>query len=578
MKGDAPMTEMTTGHHNRLLRFVPGLVTLGRYDRDWFRHDLVAGISVAAVALPIAIAYSQLAGVPPVYGLYASLLPLVAYALFGTSRQLILAPDAATCAIVAAVVVPLAGVDQVQYLSLTATLAMIAGVFCIVAGLARLGFLTNFLARPILTGYLNGIAICIITGQLGTLFGFTLAPEGFFRLLWQFFLKLGETHGPTLAVGGTTLALLLLLARLAPKVPGPLVAVVLGITGSVVFGLSEHGLRLLGAIPAGLPSLTIPGINLRDLDSLLMGAAGLALISYNSTMVTARGFAAKNRYDIDANQEFIALGVANIGAGVLQGFAVAGADSRTAVNDSVGGKSQITSLVAAAVLALTLLFFTKPLGWLPMAVLSAVLIKAAMSLFDLQGLLNLRRVSPQEFRLCLITLLGVITVGVLPGVVVAVGVAIVQLMIRASIPHDAVLGRIPGTGMYSDIANNPGAETFPGLVIYRFDASLVFFNADHFKARVKTVVRHAQTPVRYLLLDAGTMPMLDTTGAASLDQVCGDLEAQGITMAVAAAKGPVRTMLDKTGLAARIGPERMFPTVESAVEALMANEKGGKTT
>jgi high affinity sulfate transporter 1 len=567
---------MKTGNQKQLSRFIPGLAALHRYDRTWFRFDLMAGISVAAVALPIAIAYSQLAGVPPVYGLYASLLPLLAYALFGTSRQLIIAPDAATCAIVAAVVLPLAGLDMVRYLSLTAALAMIAGVLCIVAGLARLGFLTNFLARPILNGYLNGIAICIITGQLGTLFGFKLAPQGFFRLLWEFSSKLGETNGPTLAVGATTLALLLALAHLAPKVPGPLVAVVLGIAGSAFFGLSEYGLKLLGTIPAGLPALTIPAITLSDLESLLLGAAGLALISYNSTMVTARGFAAKNRYDIDSNQEFIALGMANIGAGVLQGFAVAGADSRTAVNDSVGGKSQVTGLVAAGVLALTLMFFTGPLGWLPMAVLSAVLIKAAMGLFDLQGLINLRRVSPPEFRLCVITLLGVITVGVLPGVVVAIVLAIVQLMIRTSMPHDAVLGRIPGTDMYRDIANNPEAETFPGLVIYRFDASLVFFNSDHFKARVKTIVRQAQTPVRYFLLDAGTMPIMDTTGAASLDQVCVDLKAQGITVAITEAKSTVRTMLEKTGLAAQIGPDRIFSTVKSAVETLTVYEKEGK--
>jgi MFS superfamily sulfate permease-like transporter len=260
--------------------------------------------------------------------------------------------------------------------------------------------------------------------------------------------------------------------------------------------------------------------------------------------------------------------VANIGAGILQGFAVSGADSRTAVNDSIGGKSQVTGLVAASVLALTLLFLTKPLGWLPMAVLSAVLIKAAMGLFDLHGLANLRRVSPQEFRLCLITLLGVITVGVLPGVVVAVGLAIVQLLVRASRPHDAVLGRIPGTDDYRDSATHLEAESFPGLVIYRFDASLVFFNADHFKARVRTVVREASTPVRYLLLDAETIPYLDTTGASSLDQVCGDLEDKGIVMAVAAAKSPVRTMLDRTGLVERIGSNRMFPTVASAVDAL----------
>jgi high affinity sulfate transporter 1 len=548
--------------------YIPILSWLPGYPKEWLRYDLVAGLAVAAVALPVAISYSQLAGVPAVYGLYASLLSLVAYAIFGSSRQLIVAPDAATCAIVAAIAAPLAGQDPVRYLSLTAALAMIAGVFCIVAGLARLGFLTNFLARPILTGYLNGIAISIIAGQLGTLFGFSLAPAGFFRLLWQFLSKLGETHGPTLAVGVTTLALLVLLARLLPKVPGPLVAVVIGIAGSTVFGLGEHGVRLLGEIPAGLPSFMIPALAASDWVPLAMGAVGLALISYNSAMVTARGFAAKNRYDLDVNQEFIALGVANIGAGALQGFAISGADSRTAVNDSVGGKSQVTGLVAAAVLALTLLFLTKPLHWLPMAVLSAVLIKAATGLFDLHSLTYLRRVSPPEFRLCLITLLGVITVGVLPGVVVAVGLAIVQLLIKASMPHDAVLGRIPGTGIYTDAGTHPTAESFPGLVIYRFDSSLVFFNADHFKARVKTVIREASTPVRYLLLDAETMPYLDTTGAASLGQVCSDLKAEGIGVAVAAAKSPVRTMLDRTGLAGRIGLERMFPTVELAVEAL----------
>jgi len=285
-------------------------------------------------------------------------------------------------------------------------------------------------------------------------------------------------------------------------------------------------------------------------------------------MVTARGFAAKNRYDIDPNREFIALGVANIGAGILQGFAVSGADSRTAVNDSMGGKSQVTGLVTALVLALTLMFLTGPLSWLPMAVLSAVLIKAAIGLFDLSGLANLRRVSPLEFRVCLITLLGVITVGVLPGVVVAVGVAVVLLLVRTSRPHDALLGRIPGTKAYGDTTTHPGAEMFPGLVIYRFDSSLVFFNADHFKSRARTVVQEAEAPVRYFLLDAETIPLLDTTGAASLDEVCADLGNQGIAMAVAAPKSQVRNMLERTGLTDRIGADRMFPTVESAVEEL----------
>lgn len=337
---------MTGVARRAIHRFAPGLAALGSYDPAWIRYDLLAGVSVAAVAVPIAIAYSQLAGLPPVYGLYASILPLVAYAVFGTSRQLIMAPDAATCAIVAAVVMPLAGPDPARYLSLSMTLAMMTGVFCIVAGLMRLGFLTNFLARPILAGYLNGIAISIISGQLGKLFGFSVKSSGFFRLLAEFVSKLGETHGPTLTVGLAVFALLRLLKRLAPRIPAPLIGVALGITASQFFRLGERGVALLGTIPAGLPKLMIPEIGMSDWGPLALGAVGLALISFNSAMVTARGFAVKNRYEIDSNQEFIALGVADIGAGMLQGFAVSGADSRTAVNDSVGGKSQVTGLVA----------------------------------------------------------------------------------------------------------------------------------------------------------------------------------------------------------------------------------------
>ena len=542
---------------------------LSGYQASWFRSDLLAGISVAAVALPIAMAYAHLAGVPPVYGLYASLLPLVAYALLGSSRQLIIAPDAATCAIVASVVAPLAGRDVVRYVSLSAALAIVCGIYCIAAGLAGLGFLTNFLSRPILTGYLNGIAIWIITGQLGGLFGFQMEPTGFFRLVWQFFWKLGETHWPTLAVGLTTLALLLLLRQFAPKVPGPLAAMLLGIVCSEVFGFSKYGIKLLGVIPAGLPALTVPAISASDWSHVAVGAAGLALISYTSAMVTARGFAAKNHYEIDPNREFIALGVADIGSGILQGFAVSGADSRTAMNDSAGGKTQVTGLVASAMLALTLLFFTGMLKSLPMAVLAAVLVMAAVGLFDVRGLVTLFRVSPQEFLVCIITLLGVITVGVMQGVVVAIAVAGVLMVARNSRPHTAVLGRIPGTNVFLDIATHPEAETFPGLFIYRLDATLVFFNADHFRECARTAVRQAPGPIRYFLLDAETIPYVDITGAASLNELCDNLKDEGIALAVAEAKAPVRTMLDKTGLTARIGPGRMFFSIESAIEALL---------
>jgi high affinity sulfate transporter 1 len=466
---------------------------------------------------------------------------------------------------VAATVLPLAGQDTDRYVSLTAALAIATGIVCIVAGLARLGFLTNFLARPILTGYLNGIAISIIVGQLGRLFGFHLEPGGFFVVVADFLSHLRQTHWPTLAIGVGSLALLRMLKRAGPRVPGPLVGVGLGIVLAVVLNLEQRGVALLGRIPAGLPPLSLPEIRSSDLVPLALGALGLGLISYNSAMVTARGFALKNRYGIDPNQEFVALGIADIGAGLLQGFAISGADSRTAVNDSVGGKSQLTGVIAAALLIVVLLLFTGPLALLPVTVLAAVLINAALGLFDVQGLRWLRRVSPQEFRLSIVTLLGVITVGVLPGVVVAVVLALVQLLARASHPHDAELGRLPGIDGYRNISGHPNAVTLPGIVLYRFDASVLFFNADYFKARVLTVVAATQPKPRWLVIDAGTIAYIDITGAAILEEVIEDVTGAGVQVAMVEVKGPVRAMLERTGLSQKIGPERMFPTIESAV-------------
>ena len=548
-------------------RVLPGLAALRHYDRAALRPDLLAGVSVAAVAMPVAIAYAQIVGVPPAHGLYASILPLVAYAVFGSSRQLIVAPDAATCAIIAATVLPLAGGDPDRYLSLTIALTILTGVCCFAAGAARLGFLTNFLSRPILSGYLNGVALSIIAGQLGHLFGFRVESAGFFRLVYRFLSSLEQTHALTLGLGLGMFVLLRVLKRVAPAFPGPLVAVVLGIVLSAAAGLGQQGVAQLGEIPAGLPPLMIPAIEAADLGPLAFGAIGLALISFNSSMVTARGFAVRNRYDIDANQEFIALGAADIGAGLLQGFAVAGADSRTAVNDSVGGRTQLVGLVAAGLLVVVLFALTGPLAALPIAVLAAILVNAALGLFDLESLRRLRRIDRREFRLSMVTLLGVITLGVLPGVVVAVGMAILQLLARASHPHEAVLGRLPGLDGFHDISGRPDARQLPGTILYRFHASLLFFNADHFKARVRTLTR--QSPdARVFVLCAETMPFVDTTGAACLDELFDELSAHGIDLVVVAAKAPVRAILDRTGFSSRLGANRSFPTLEAAAAAL----------
>jgi len=555
-----------------LKRFLPGVASMAHYDRTWLRSDLVAGVSVAAVAVPVAIAYAQLAGVPPVYGLYASILPLVAYAFMGTSRQLIVAPDAATCAMVATIVAPIAAGNSDRIVPLTMMLTLITGVFCIAGGLARMGFLTNFLARPILTGYLNGIALSIISGQLGRLFGFHLDSAGFFRLLVRFFSQIGRTHVLTLVVGVATFALLRILKHLGPKVPGPLVAMVLGIAASSFFRLSEHGVAMLGLIPAGLPALLIPNIGAQEWGPLVIGAAGLALISFNSAMVTARGFAVKNHYDIDSNQEFVALGVADLGAGLMQGFAVSGADSRTAVNDSVGGKTQVTGLIASGLIVLVLLFLTAPLALLPITVLAAVLVNAALGLFDLESLVTLRKVSRPEFRLSILSTLGVITLGVLPGVAIAVAMAMLLILIRASKPHDAVLGRMAGAG-FRDMEIHPEAEAIEGLMIYRFDSSLLFFNSDFFKSRVKALVMNTTPKPRHFLLVAETIILLDTTGAATLEELIEEFSGLDITFAVAQAKRPVRGMLERTGLTQKIGENNLFPTVEAAVMALQPSAR-----
>ncbi|GFE70515.1 Sulfate permease, MFS superfamily [Chroococcus sp. FPU101] len=545
---------------------MPGLAAIRNYNSAWLQSDLIAGLSVAAVAVPIGIACASLAGLPPVHGLYASILPLIVYALFGTSRQLIVGPDTATCSLVATTLAPLAIGDMTRYVSLSMVLAMLVGIFCIIGGLIRLGFLTNFLSRPILTGYLNGIALSIIVGQLGKLFGFSLQSDGFFHLLAEFFSKLDQTHWPTLAVGLSVFFLLRILKHFAPKLPSALIGVIFAIAVSIFFNLAQQGVAIVGKVPAGIPPLKIPLIQQSDLMPLILGAVGLAFVSFNSAMVTAQSFAMKNRYEIDSNQELIALGISDLAAGLSQGFAVSGTDSRTAVNDSVGGKTQLTGIAAAIFMILVLLFLTAPLAYLPITALSALLISAVLGLFDLQSLKRLYRISIPEFRLSILTMIGVMTIGVLKGILIAIGLAIIHLVHKASRPHDAVLGQIQGVDGFHDIEEEANAQTISGLVIYRFDSSLLFFNADFFKARVRSVV--AQTAnIDWFVLDAEFMAGIDTTAAAKLEDLCHELAEKGITLVVARAKSPLYRMLKRNGLTEIMGQERFFPTIGSAVSA-----------
>ncbi len=536
------------------------------YRREWLPRDIIAGLSVAAVALPIGMAYAQIAGFPPEVGIYAAIFPPLAYALVGTSRQLIVNPDSACCAILAATLAPLSVPGTERYGDLAVVLALLVGVLCIVGGIARLGVIANFLSRPILTGYMNGIALSIIAGQLEPLLGFTAEARGFFRKLFEIGSRVGEAHVPTVALGAALFALLFVLKRLAPRIPGPLVASIAAIVAVSALGLDAMGVALVGALPAGLPAPRMPDVALSDIGSLLFGAGGMAILAYCSMIPTVRGFAAKNGYVVDANREFVALGVCNLAAGLGQGFVVSGADSRTVVADAAGGKTQLTGIVAAIVMAAVLLFFTAPLASLPKAALAAIVMFAVLGLFDFASLSGYYRLARVEWVLSIVTTLGVLTIGLLPGIVLAVGLAILKLLSMASFPHDAVLGLVrTATGTYA--TEEPEGQRVPDLLIYRFDASLLFFNADYFKERVRKVVAEAVTPPRWLLLDAQSMLVLDITGSQALEALRAELAAEGIVLAVARAKGFFRLMLDRSGVADRIGRERLFSTVHEGAAA-----------
>ncbi len=549
-----------------LARWVPGLDSLLHYRRAWFRPDVQAGLSVAAIQIPTAIAYAQIAGFPPQVGLYACILPMLIYALIGSSRQLMVGPDAATAAMVAAAITPLAASDPQRLVDLSMIVAIMVGLFSIVAGLARAGFIASFLSRPILVGYLNGIGLSLLVGQLGKLFGYEAATSGFVAGILALLENLLHIHWPTLILGSLSLLLMVLLPRRFPQLPGALCGVLLASLAAALLGLDRYGVELLGEVPAGLPQLSWPQTSLEELKSLLRDATGITVVSFCSAMLTARSFAARHGYSINANHEFVALGLANIGAGVSQGFAISGADSRTAVNDMVGGKTQLVGVVAALVIAATLLLLNKPLGWVPMPALGAVLLLAGWGLIDVQALKGFWKLSRFEFSLCLLTTVGVLSVGVLPGIFVAVSIAVLRLLYYTYRPSDAVLGWMHGIDGQVELAKYPQATTLPGLVIYRFDAPLLFFNADYFKQRVLAVVDGSERP-NAVLLNAEAMTNLDISGLATLHEVQQILKAQGVHLSLARVTGQTLDLLQRSSMLGEIKPPLVFSSVRSGVSA-----------
>lgn len=552
-----------------ITRFIPGLALFKSLNPALFRTELVVAVTVFAVLVPSAMAYGELAGVTPVAGLYVALAAMVMYALFGTSRQLVTGPEATTAILTASAVAPLAGGDPVRYAALAALVAILVGFLSILGGIVKLGFITDFLSKPILIGYITGTSLIVIGSQLGKMFGIKLESDQFFRQILELLNRLDEAHLLTVALGVISIAVLLIIRRVNRALPGPLMVVVIGIIASIVFDLAARGVAVVGLVPAGLPTPSIPDVSVQDVLSLMPAALALTILIYADEILTARVFAAKHGQKIDANQEFIAIGMANIGAGLIQGFPSATSGSRTTVVDQMGGKTQLVGLIAAVLTVIFLLFFTPLLEPLPTVVLGAIIIVATLGLIDAAAFRFLRKVRPAEAWLAVATMLGVLVLGVLQGILIAVTLSLINIIYRISRPHDAVLDKVDASGgvVYREVTDKETAQTEPGLIVYRYDAPLVFANASYFSQRLNGLIAAAEVGLRCVILDAEAISDFDSTAAEALENLVADLERLGIELWIARPNEPLREMLQVTGLTNRLGKENIYLTVRAAVEA-----------
>jgi len=552
----------------RIETILPIWTDLRRYRREWLSHDILSGLGIAAIAIPIGIAYPAIMGLPPATGLYATIFPLIAYALFGSSRQLIVGPDTAACTVLASSLIQLGADTTDQRVALATSFAVLVGLLCLLAARLRLGFIANFLSRPILVGYLCGVALALFAGQIGRVTGLSMDAHGFLRPFIELAHRIGEIRLPTLALGLGLFILLRVLRRAAPRLPGPLLAVALAIALSLALDLAGRGVTLVGSIPTGLPAMALPDWHELASENVVLSAIGILLVSFSSGIITARSFAARNRYRVDADRELIGFGAANIAAGLFGGFPVTGADSRTAVNEALGGKTQLAGFVAAIALSFSLLFLTDLLAYLPHAALGAVLASAAVDLFDVKALRKIWRVDPAEFVFALIAILGVIGFGVLEGVLVAIAATLVWLIGAAAQPRDALLGRIPGRDGFYKIHRYPDAEPVPGLTIYLLEGGIVFFNCDRLQNRIRWIVDRLPVATTYFVLDASATNFVDGTGAVALGEIAGELARRGIKFAVVDLHHRPRQILERAGFFDRIGRDHVFDRLEDAVAAL----------
>jgi len=550
---------------------LPGLYSLRHYPKSWLRSDLVAGLVLTAVLIPVGMGYAVAAGLPAIYGLYATLVPLIAYAIFGPSRILVLGPDSSLAPIIAAVILPLAAGDPARAVALAGALAILTGLLCILAGLARLGFITELLSKPIRYGYMNGIALTVLIGQLPKLFGFSADGNNVLEESRAFIqgVLAGKINWVALAVGASCLVFILVTRRYR-RFPGMLVAVVGAtvITGALDLA-SKAGLSILGQLPQGLPSFTVPMVQLEDLGPLFLGAIAISVVSFADTSVLSRTYVARLGAYADPNQEMVALGAANVLTGFFQGFSISSSSSRTPVAESAGSKTQLTGITGAVAIALLLIFAPGLLQNLPNTALAAVVIASAIGLFEILDLRRLYRIQRWEFWLSISCFLGVALFGPIPGILFAIIMALLEFVWDGWRPHYAVLGRAEGVKGYHDISRYPDALRIPGLVLFRWDAPLFFANAELFHEHVIDAVNNSPTPVRWFVVAAEPVTSIDVTAADMLIELDDELYRAGIELVFAEMKDPVKDKLKRFGIFTHLGDEYFFPTIGAAVNAYL---------
>jgi len=557
---------------NILARWLPGLAVLRRYDPAWLRQDLTAGLVLTTMLVPVGIAYAVASGVPGINGLYATIVPLLTYALFGPSRILVLGPDSSLAPVILAVVLPLSGGDPKKAVAIAGMMAIVSGAVCIVVGMLRLGFVTELLSKPIRYGYMNGIAFTVLINQLPKLFGFSIESVGPLRDIKQVAEAVagGKSNWTAFAVGAGTLAAILLLKRFK-KLPAILIAVVGATIAVTLLHLDQTaGVKVLGPLPQGLPSFALPMLGLADLRQVIVGGCAVALVSFADTSVLSRVYAAKLKTPVDPNQEMIGLGAANLAAGLFQGFPISSSSSRTPVAEASGARTQLTGVVGAIAVGLLLVFAPTLLKNLPNSALAAVVIAAAIGLFEFQDLGRIFRIQRWEFWLSIACFVGVAALGVIPGIGLAIALAVIEFLWDGWRPYHAVLGRVNGLRGYHDVKYHPDARRIPGLVLFRWDAPLFFANAELFHQRLLEAVAQSPTPVRRIIVAAEPVTSIDVTSADMLDELDQQLRTSEIELRFAEMKSPVQDKLKRFELFERFAKPNFYPTLGAAIDAYLA--------